>query len=42
MLVFVLSELKLLQGGGNGMMLINLKEGVEVVLWREGQGWEGG
>ena len=30
MLVFVLSELKLLQGGGKGMMLINLKEGDEL------------
>jgi topoisomerase-4 subunit A len=30
MLVFVLSELKLLQGGGKGMMLIDLKEGDEL------------
>ena len=29
LLVFVLSELKLLQGGGKGMMLIDLKEGDE-------------
>jgi topoisomerase-4 subunit A len=30
MLVFMLSELKLLQGGGKGMMLIDLKEGDEL------------
>ena len=30
LLVFVLSELKLLQGGGKGMMLIDLKEGDEL------------
>ncbi len=31
LLVFMLSELKLLQGGGKGMMLIDLKEGDELV-----------
>ncbi|MDH4216591.1 MAG: DNA topoisomerase IV subunit A, partial [Gallionella sp.] len=30
LLVFMLSELKLLQGGGKGMMLIDLKEGDEL------------
>src|SRR5512142_970063 len=31
MLVFMLSELKLLQGGGKGMMLIDVKDGDELV-----------
>ena len=34
LLLFMLSELKLLQGGGKGMMLIDLKEGDELASCR--------